>query len=150
MSDLEVFPHKRNWVATNFQTGHVNRGVTPYRFVEIVTAPGWRCYPGQQCHEGKDGLLIEDSPARWEEQDLWGAHNGDYTLDIGCYGTEEYICYAWAPTWWTTLLERISFPQAEGAAQWAMAWMKDPRAAARAPVPHGATLEVWARPNYRG
>ena len=83
MSDLEVFPHKRNWVATNFQTGHVNRGVTPYRFVEIVTALGWRCYPGQQCHEGKDGLLIEDSPARWEEQDLWGAHNGDYTLDMG-------------------------------------------------------------------
>jgi hypothetical protein len=126
---IEVFPHEHTWTALNCKTGHRSEGTVRYRFVPIPTPQGWTTYPGQQCHDGLDGLLIEDDKARWWEQDLWGATGAGYSLDIGCYGgIEEYVCYAHVSDWRGEELERVSFEQAEDAVAWALRWMADPQA----------------------
>ncbi len=125
----EIFPHKYVWTCTDRRTGRQTKGVVSYRFIPIVAPLGWTTYPGQQCHDHLDGLLIEDSSTRWWEQDLWGAHHELYCLDIGCYGgVPEYICNAHAPDWHGEMLERVEFDAAEDAARWAIRWMTDPDA----------------------
>lgn len=123
----ETFPHERKWTSTNCRTGQTSSGVTRYRFVPIRAPNGWTTYPGQQCHEGCDGLLLEDAEWRWGEQDLWGAHCEAYCLSIGCYGgVGKYVCHAHAPDWLGEELERLTFSHAEDAASWAETWMADP------------------------
>lgn len=126
----EVFPHEHVWTATNRRTGQSWSGTTRYRFVEILAPEGWKTYPGQQCHDDKDGLILADDEARWWEQDLWGARSEKYCLDIGCYGTKElYIFDAHAPNWQGEKLERQRFTRAEDVAAWAAKWMADPEGA---------------------
>ena len=125
----EIFPHEHTWTTTDCRTGRQTEPQSVrYRFVPIVAPVGWTTYPGQQCHDGRDGLLIEDCPARWWEEDLWGARHERYTLDIGCYGgAQKYGCHAHTPDWSGELLEHIEFEVAEDAAAWAIRWMADPK-----------------------
>ena len=130
----EVFPHEFTCHWKNYVEGTSGSYIVRYRFVPIEAPEGWKTYPGQECHEGQDGLVIQDSPGRWDEQDLWGARSEKYVLDIGCYGGEKkYVCHAWTPDWHGEQLERVEFYRAEEAAVWARQWMADPeKEAARA------------------
>lgn len=116
----EEFPHECRTFIRNCKTNERRPYEVRYRFVEIKRQEGWFIYPGQECHEGKDGLIIEDCAGRWWEEDLWGARSENVTLDIGCYGGEqEYVCHAWSPDWHGKLLEKKAFSKAQSAAQWA-------------------------------
>lgn len=137
--EKETFPHAYTCTWWNRATGRTGSFDVRYRFVPIPAPAGWTTYPGQQCHEGHDGLLIEDSAARWAEEDLWGAHRDDICLDIGCYGeANRYVCDAHAPDWHGEHLEHVAFERAEDAAAWALRWMASPEqetARARAAKP---------------
>ena len=127
----EIFPYEHTWTTTNQRTGVSTSRKVRYRFVEIRAPDGWTTYPGQECHAGKDGLLIENDKWRWWEQDLWGAHCERYCLDIGCFGEPGYICDAHAPDWRGEELERREFETPEEAAAWAQRWMDTPEQAAK-------------------
>lgn len=158
-SDGEEFPLEHRVTMTIPKTGQSTSWEVRYRFVEIVAPDGWKTYPGCNCHDGKDGLLLADEEGRWWEQDLWGARNEQYCLDIGCYGTKEYVCHAHEPDWHGKRLEEKVFTKAEDAAAWAQAWMKNPGAALRrisrerfAHVAHAISdgfvpWEAWAHVN---
>lgn len=132
--DAEIFPHEYTCHWTNNVEGTTGSYVVRYRFVPIEAPEGWKTYPGQECHDGRDGFLIEDSKARWSEQDLWGARSERYCLGIGCYGeVGKYVCHAHTPDWHGEEIERVEFKRAEDAAEWASRWMADPeKEAARA------------------
>lgn len=138
----EIFPYEHTWMATDYRNGKTTTGTTRYRFISIAAPEGWTTYQGQECYEGQDGLLIEDSPARWKEEDLWGAHCERYCLDIGCYGeVGKYVCDAHESDWCGKLLEHVEFDNAEAAAAWAQHWMEDPEAAIqRANCEHGSAM----------
>ena len=124
--DIESFPHEYVQTSTDRRRGTSTTRIVRYRFVPIRAPDGWVTYPGQQCHDGQDGLLIEDGEARWREEDLWGAHCERYCLDIGCYGgVSKYVCHVHAPDWHGEQLERCEFVRAEDAAAWAQQWMSD-------------------------
>lgn len=130
MMPEEIFPHEFTCTWQNNVEGTSGSYVVRYRFVPIEAPEGWKTYPGQECHDGRDGLLIQDDTGRWHEQDLWGARSEQYCLDIGCYsGVEKYVCNAYAPDWHGQELERVEFEHAEDATAWAAAWMADPAAA---------------------
>ncbi len=125
--DTEIFPHEFTCNWTNNIRGTTGSYVVRYRFVPIKAPEGWKTYPGQECHDGRDGLLIQDDEAHWWEQDLWGARSERYCLDIGCYGeVGKYICHAHTPDWQGEEFERLEFERAEDAAEWATRWMVDP------------------------
>lgn len=130
MTEVETFPHEFTCNWQNNVDGTSGSYVVRYRFVHIEAPEGWKTYPGQQCHDGKDGLLIQDNEGRWGEQDLWSARSEQYVLDIGCYGEKDkYVCDVHTPDWQGEHLERVEFKRAEDAAAWAVSWMTDPAAA---------------------
>ncbi len=101
--DIENFPHEYVRTGINCRSGTTTTRTVRYRFVPIQAPDGWVTYPGQQCHDDQDGLIIEDNEARWWEEDLWGAHCDRYCLDIGCYGGEEkYVCHVRPRLAWRT------------------------------------------------
>ncbi len=121
---VEIFPHEYEAKLLDRRSGKSTTWTVRYRFVPIRAPKGWVTYPGQECHEGQDGLLIQDDETRWWEEDLWGAHCDRYTLDIGCYGgREKYFCRAYAPDFLGEQLERHEFEHPEDAAIWAEQWM---------------------------
>ena len=127
--DVEIFPHEFTCNWQNNVEGTTGSYVVRYRFVPIEAPQEWNTYPGQGCHDGQDGLLIQDDAGRWYEQDLWGARSEEYCLDIGCYGEEnEYVCDAHRGDWQGEKLEQAVFKRAEEAAAWASTWMADPGA----------------------
>ena len=120
----EVFPHEFTATALHRPTGRSATWTVRYRFVPIRAPEGWITYPGQQCHDGRDGLLIQDDETRWWEQDLWGARCESFCLDIGCYGgAEKYVCQTHRPDWRGERIERVEFERPEDAATWAEQWM---------------------------